>query len=166
MTLPIPTEDMEQRIFVQWLRLNNIAHFRVPNETYTKSWSQKAKNKALGVSPGVCDLFVALPGVGLIGIEMKRTKKSVTSNEQKQWIEVLNSCPGVQAFICRGADEAIKVVESMLHQPQLVITETADGYQATLKPQKPTKLNKKDLKSSMKLTVNIKKSSPKRSTMF
>jgi len=31
----------------QWLRLNNIAHFRVPNETYTKSWSQKAKNKAL-----------------------------------------------------------------------------------------------------------------------
>lgn len=56
-----PTEDQEQEAFVQWLRLKGYPHFRVPNETYTKSWSQKAKNKKLGVSSGVPDLFVAVP---------------------------------------------------------------------------------------------------------
>jgi len=112
--LPVPTEYLEQVMFVQWLRANDIPHFRVPNETYTKSWSQKAKNKALGVSPGVCDLFVAIPKVGLIGIEMKRTKNSVTSDAQTQWIEILNSLPGVQAFITYGHKEAISVVEAFL----------------------------------------------------
>ncbi len=42
----------EQEAFVQWLRPKGYPHFRVPNETYTKSWSQ-SKNKKLGVSPGV-----------------------------------------------------------------------------------------------------------------
>ena len=57
----IPTEEQEQMAFVQWLTLNNIDHFRVPNETFTRSWNQKRKNKALGVSSGVPDLFVILP---------------------------------------------------------------------------------------------------------
>lgn len=57
------TEDQEQEAFVQWLRLKGYSHFRVPNETYTKSWSQKAKNKKLGVSSGVPDLAVVVPDV-------------------------------------------------------------------------------------------------------
>ena len=57
----IPTEAQEQMQFVQWLRLKNIAHFRVPNETFTRSWKQKNMNKALGVSKGVPDLFICLP---------------------------------------------------------------------------------------------------------
>ena len=57
-----PTEDQEQEAFVQWLRLKGYPHFRVPNETYTRSWSQKAKNKKLGVSSGVPDLAVVVPG--------------------------------------------------------------------------------------------------------
>jgi len=113
----IPTEDSEQRLFVQWLRLNNIAHFRVPNETYTKSWSQKAKNKALGVSPGICDLFVVLPDIGIIGIEMKRVKKSATSQAQKDWIELLNQCPGTQAFIAKGAEQAISIISKYAKLP-------------------------------------------------
>ena len=56
-----PTEEQEQMAFVQWLRLKGYAHFRVPNETYTKSFKQKAKNKALGVSSGVPDLAVVVP---------------------------------------------------------------------------------------------------------
>lgn len=110
MSLPIPTEYYEQVAFVQWLRLHDIPHWRTPNETYTKSWKQKATNKALGVSAGVPDLFVAVPNVGLLAIEMKRVKGSVTSPAQKQWLAVLNSLPGVQAFVCKGADEAITVV--------------------------------------------------------
>lgn len=110
----IPTEYQEQVIFVQWLRLNNIAHYRVPNETYTKSYKQKATNKALGVSPGVPDLFVVLPYSCLIGIEMKRKKKSVISPAQKVWIETLNTVPNVEAFVCYGAEDAIAVIQKYL----------------------------------------------------
>lgn len=108
----IPTEAEEQIKFVQYLRLKNLPHFRVPNETYTKSWKQKNMNRALGVSKGVPDLFVCLPDK-LIAIEMKRTKNSLTSQEQIDWIERLNKA-GVQATIAKGCQEAIAFVELML----------------------------------------------------
>ena len=119
MTLPLPTEDVEQQTFVQWLRLNNIKHWRTPNETYTTSWKQKSKNKALGVSAGVPDLFIALPGIGLLAIEMKRRKRGVVSPQQREWIETLNTIPGVQAFVARGSDEAIAIVQSFITQSPL-----------------------------------------------
>lgn len=111
--LPVPTEEVEQRIFVEWLRYKQLPHFRVPNETYTKSYMQRAKNTALGVSSGVPDLFVVIPNKILIGIEMKRTKGSVISPTQKVWIETLNAA-GVPTFICYGADDAIAVIEKSL----------------------------------------------------
>lgn len=120
MTLPTPTEYSEQVAFVQWLRLKGIPHFRVPNETYTTSYKQKATNKALGVSAGVCDLFVVLPYSCIIGIEMKRRKNSTTSPAQQQWIETLNTVPNVQAYVAKGADEAIAIVERLLNKSLMV----------------------------------------------
>ena len=125
-----PTEDQEQEAFVQWLRLKGYPHFRVPNETYTRSWSQKAKNKKLGVSSGVPDLFIAVPfppphliiahkdrddevrNKTLVAIEMKRKKGGVTSENQKKWIKTLNEA-GVQTVVCRGCDAAIEFIESI-----------------------------------------------------
>jgi hypothetical protein len=125
-----PTEDQEQEAFVQWLRLKGYPHFRVPNETYTRSWSQKAKNKKLGVSSGVPDLFVAVPfppphliiahkdrddevrNKTLVAIEMKRKKGGVTSANQKQWIKTLNEA-GIQTVVCKGCDAAIEFIESI-----------------------------------------------------
>lgn len=125
-----PTEDQEQEAFVQWLRLKGYPHFRVPNETYTRSWSQKAKNKKLGVSSGVPDLFVAVPfppphliiahkdrddevrNKTLVAIEMKRKKGGVTSINQKKWIKTLNEA-GVQTVVCKGCDAAIEFIESI-----------------------------------------------------
>lgn len=125
-----PTEDQEQEAFVQWLRLKGYPHFRVPNETYTRSWSQKAKNKKLGVSSGVPDLFVAVPfppphliiahkdrddevrNKTLVAIEMKRKKGGVTSENQKKWIKTLNEA-GVQTVVCKGCDAAIEFIESI-----------------------------------------------------
>lgn len=119
-----PTEEQEQMAFVQWLRLKGYPHFRVPNETYTKSFKQKAKNEALGVSSGVPDLFVVVPykhyesrdwgykGTKLVAIEMKRKKGGTTSANQKQWLATLNDA-GVQAVVCKGCDEAIRFVESI-----------------------------------------------------
>ena len=108
----LPTEAEEQIRFVQYLRLKNLAHFRVPNETFTKSWHQKNMNTALGVSKGVPDLFVIVAG-RLIAIEMKRVKGSVTSPEQKVWISRLNKA-GVPAYIAKGCSEAIAIIELML----------------------------------------------------
>ena len=122
-----PTEDQEQEAFVQWLRLKGYSHFRVPNETYTRSWSQKAKNKKLGVSSGVPDLAIVVPDVWhaygdnvpantytgrLVFIEMKRKKGGVTSENQKKWIKTLNEA-GVQTVVCKGCDAAIEFIESI-----------------------------------------------------
>lgn len=125
-----PTEDQEQEAFVQWLRLKGYPHFRVPNETYTRSWSQKAKNKKLGVSSGVPDLFIAVPfppphliiahkdrddevrNKTLVAIEMKRKKGGTTSANQKKWIKTLNEA-GIQTVVCKGCDAAIEFIESI-----------------------------------------------------
>lgn len=111
MTVPVPTEDVEQRIVVQYCRTRGIPCWRTPNETYTASWKQKTKNKALGVSAGVPDLFVAIEGVRLLGIEMKRLKGSVTSQAQKDWLAILNTLPGIEARVCKGAEVAIQFIE-------------------------------------------------------
>lgn len=134
-----PYEDQEQEAFVKWLDDNGYPRFRVPNETYTKSHKQRIKNKKLGVSSGVPDLFVVVPadysdatmefihygdnpvvsGDGvygknyrLVAIEMKRKKGGVTSANQKQWIKTLNEA-GVQTVVCKGCDAAIEFIESI-----------------------------------------------------
>lgn len=110
-TIPVPKEDEEQATLVQYLQLKGIKHFRVPSETYTTSWKQKAKNKALGVVKGVPDMFV-LTNTGLIAIEMKRASRSLStvSPEQKDWITSLNDA-GVASYVAYGAGQAIEIVE-------------------------------------------------------
>ena len=107
----IPTEEAEQRTFVQYLQLRHLKHFRVPNETYTKSRMQHYKNKVLGVSAGVPDLFVIVNG-RLIAVEMKRIKGSVTSPAQIEWLKSLNDA-GVPSRVCKGASAAIAFVEEV-----------------------------------------------------
>ena len=130
-----PYEDQEQEAFVQWLQLKGYPHFRVPNETYTKSHKQRIKNKKLGVSSGVPDLAVVVPNTGtrrvyvetldsddsadydqpisrLVFIEMKRRKGGVTSANQKKWIKTLNEA-GIQTVVCKGCDAAIEFIESI-----------------------------------------------------
>lgn len=107
----LPTEDSEQATFVQYLRLKGYPHFRVPNETYTKSWKQKAKNKALGVVPGVPDLFVVVNN-RLVAVEMKRQKGGVVSASQLEWLKTLQGA-GIACTVAKGADEAVKFIEEL-----------------------------------------------------
>jgi hypothetical protein len=104
----IPTEHEEQANLVQYLNNKGYKHFRVPSETYTKSWNQKRINKMLGVVKGAPDLFI-LVGNQLIACEMKRIKGSVTSKEQKEWIDRLNKA-NIPARVCKGCDEAISFI--------------------------------------------------------
>lgn len=108
-------EDHEHYVFVQWCDAMGLDVFHVPNSTWTKSIMQRTKNTLLGVRAGIPDLWVVVPGVGLLVVEMKRRKETRKTNyatpAQRAWIEKLNAVPGVQATVCYGADEAIKFVK-------------------------------------------------------
>lgn len=110
----IPSEESEQVALVEWLEMKGLKFSAIPNSTYTTSWKVKARNKRTGLRPGLPDLLVALPGIGIVFIELKRTKKGVVSSSQKEWIEVLNKCPGTEAIVCRGATEAIAVITEIM----------------------------------------------------
>lgn len=110
----VPSEDQEQVAFVAWLEAKGLKFTATTNHTYTTSWKQKRHNTNLGLRAGIPDLIVVLPGIGLAFVEMKRTKNSTTTPAQKEWIEALNTCPGVEARICKGAVVAIAFIEELL----------------------------------------------------
>lgn len=110
-------ERAEQFALIQWLDLNKIAYFAVPNATQMikyLSTHQKARffqeRKKEGVKKGVPDLFVMLPGK-ILAIEMKRSKGGRATNEQKEWIAYLNGLPYCEAKICAGSLDAIEFVK-------------------------------------------------------
>lgn len=118
-----PLEDDEQIAFVHWLEANLLVFTAIPNNTYTKSWKQKTKNKQMGLRPGLADLLVlispAQSGDGLgysLYIEMKRQKGGVQSADQKTWEAALNglNTPHIQYYLCKGCDEAIRTVDHYL----------------------------------------------------
>ena len=110
----VPSEDWEQMHLVSWMRKTYPAHkiFAIPNGGY-RSKTTAMNLKSTGVSPGVPDLFI--PSLKLF-IEMKRTKGSVTSQEQKDWIAYLNEV-GYTAIICKGFESAkieiIKIINGL-----------------------------------------------------
>jgi len=106
------TEEQEQEKFVIWLQEMKYKFSALPLSTYTKSWAVKMRNKRQGVRPGVPDLMIIVENF-LVFIEMKRGDGGVISNFQKDWIEKLNSCTGVKAFVCAGAEEAKRKIRSI-----------------------------------------------------
>ncbi|CAB4132397.1 VRR-NUC domain containing protein [uncultured Caudovirales phage] len=121
--LPCLTEFDEGKQLVAYLRLRNIAFTHVGNETGS---SMEAKRRAVrmkqsGVSRGFPDYVVALPGIGVAYIELKRVRGSATSPEQKAWIEILNTCPAAEARVCKGFDEARAFIEELLPLPKSTV---------------------------------------------
>jgi hypothetical protein len=119
----IPTEDQECEVFVQWLKLNNIPHAHISNESRSGSKNamiRGAKLKKMGQSKGYWDydIFVPIKGINrsidcyeLIKIEMKRKKGGTISPEQKEWQKIYQLA-GIPCKICKGADEAIDFVKN------------------------------------------------------
>jgi len=104
----IPSEMAEQTAFVEWLELKGYLFTAIPNSTFTTSWNQKRKNRAMGLRAGLPDMIV-IANNKVMFVEMKRIKRSVTSAEQKKWIEALNSA-GVPAKVCKGCIEAMNFI--------------------------------------------------------
>jgi hypothetical protein len=112
--LPCPTESQEGEILVAYLRVRGLAFTHIANETghSPEALRRAIRVKRQGTSRGFPDYIIALPGIGLLIIELKRQRGSVTSQEQKDWVAVLNECPGTAAHICKGGAAAIAVIES------------------------------------------------------
>lgn len=99
------SEHAHAVLFANWLRANNYFFHHSPNETHTKSWSQKRKNTLEGVASGFPDYCIILKRGSLLFIELKkaRGKKgglngSKISDAQKSWIENLAKIENVAAF--------------------------------------------------------------------
>lgn len=114
-------EAQEQKTLVNWLEWNGYKFTAIPNSTFTKSWHQKHLNKITGLRAGLPDILVVAKIKALIFIELKRpriTKKnwqpgaspSKVSDEQKEWIQILQGIDNVEAHICYGSQEAIDLI--------------------------------------------------------
>lgn len=111
MSLPVPTEELEQMALVQYLELKGHKFTAIPNSTYTTSWKQKAKNKATGLRAGLPDL-ICIVNDNVVWIELKRTKGGVLSKHQKEWIKALEQA-GQTVIVAKGAEQAIKFIENL-----------------------------------------------------
>lgn len=126
----VPTESVEQQKFIQWLKVKKIFHFATNNENNTYKQDRKyamiaeSKAKSMGKLKGVSDLTIFLPNK-IIFIEMKRQgttlksgkishSNSKVSDEQKAFIDKVNTYSYSAAFVAYGFNEAVKIVEQEL----------------------------------------------------
>lgn len=114
MTKPTPTEADEQMSVFEWAEWNKAKYpelalmFHIPNESNVPV-QYRVKLKKMGLKSGVPDIClpVARGGYHALYIEMKRTKRSAISEQQKWTIAKLNAVGNI-AIICKGAEQAIE----------------------------------------------------------
>lgn len=120
-------EQIEQKRFIKYLRLKNIFHFAVKNESGTSFGNAGkligANDKAMGKLKGVSDLVVMLDNK-ILFIEMKRAKKklkrgklsneNLLKDEQKAFLDNVDTFSYAKGFVAYGCNEAIETIESEL----------------------------------------------------
>ena len=110
---PVPIEDIEQIQFVEYLDLKRLKYTAIPNSTFTRSWKVKNRNKAMGLHGGLPDILVIVKR-WLVFIEMKRQRGGVVSDKQREWIKAINETENGKAYVAKGSEEAIKIIETLL----------------------------------------------------
>lgn len=107
-----PIERDEQIALFQWAKLNTGKYpclkymYHIPNGG-SRNKIEAANLKRQGVKRGVPDICLPAPCGGYNGlyIELKRQKSGKLSEDQKDWIEVLNN-NGYLATVCHGWEQA------------------------------------------------------------
>lgn len=102
----IGEEELNQRALVKWALLLNSTRiypflFHIPNGG-KRSISEANRFKLMGVKPGVCDLFLAIPNSKYHGlfIEMK-SKKGKLCIYQNEFIENMKKS-GYDVLVCNN----------------------------------------------------------------
>jgi hypothetical protein len=103
-------EYEEQKVVVKYLELIGAKFTSIPNSTDTNVY-QRGINTASGLRAGLPDLFIIIKNQPFF-IEMKRKKDGVVSEKQKEWIETINNCDGIKAYVCNGFEEAKKIIDN------------------------------------------------------
>ena len=110
------TEHQEQCKVIAWANQHPIAKYlhSTPNGMRT-SIRTALKGKAEGLRAGYPDLSLDVARSGFYGlrIELKRVKGGTVSDVQRQWGQFLSE-HGYFWKVCRGADEAIRVITDYL----------------------------------------------------
>ncbi len=113
----MPTEHDEAVALAQYLeilqkqgRIELYSH--LPHETFTRNWGTRMRNKREGVKKGVPD-YIIVTKEKVLFIELKRIKRSATSQEQDQWLFALNDKRTVSG-VSLGFEQARKVIENNL----------------------------------------------------
>jgi len=111
--LKVPSEHIEQSLFVQWFRRSypNVLIFAIPNGG-ARSKATAGKLKVEGVVPGIPDLFIP---EWHLWVEMKRTKGGIVSNEQFGMIDYLQSV-GYRVIVGKGAENAKAQILEFLNE--------------------------------------------------
>lgn len=117
----IPTEAEEQAAVVSWCRMLVMMWpeldlvYHIPNEG-KRGVKARAEQKAAGLRPGVCDLFLPVARCGFHGlyVEMKALD-GVMSKEQREFMTAVQK-QGYFSCACFGADAGIRVIEAYMRE--------------------------------------------------
>jgi hypothetical protein len=115
-----PLEADEAHTLMQYMQARGLKFTHVKNETGVRDKRGEIRNfRAMmdakdGVSPGFPDFVIVLPNIGLLCIELKRLAGNEATPAQLQWIDALNTVPGVEAHVCKGAAASIKIIEQFM----------------------------------------------------
>lgn len=150
-----PTEDDIQKALVQWLEIKKYKFWHTPNEIWTPSWSQKVRNKELGVKSGIPDMTILIPtecGVTTLYLEIKRSN-GVMSDNQKEWGSILSEAEGAEYRCVHGLNECISIIEAIqngIDSKKIAIEKMHNINSTTSKIEENRKKRRKIVKKSPK----------------
>lgn len=116
-------DDLTMQVtdYLETLKLQKkvLVFSHIPQETFTKSWVTKKKNKAMGVRSGVPDMVIVFTRYVLF-LELKKEKGGILSDAQLDWnvalhhIEDSREDSPVRYALSRGWAEAKKAIDQFI----------------------------------------------------
>lgn len=132
---PCPTEEVEQTCLFRWAAYASGAYpelrmlHAIPNGG-KRGKAEAGRMKAAGVKAGVPDMCLPVARHGCHGlyIELKRASGGRVSKEQVAWMDALTR-QGYRCALCRGWNEARKVIEEYLTVEEAHKSESAEDQE-------------------------------------